>query len=53
MQTMPSLQKEVQEWEQKFKSFQGIEDLRKQVESLKKEMAWAIIYEKEKVSAEY
>lgn len=48
-QHLPKLQKEVSDWEQKFKAFEAIEDLRKKIGNLKDEMAWAVVSEKEKV----
>ncbi|XP_064625837.1 structural maintenance of chromosomes protein 6-like isoform X2 [Lineus longissimus] len=45
---IPQLEKEVQEWQQKFKAVLGLDELRKKVEELKKEMAWALVANKEK-----
>ena len=49
-QTLPGLHKEVLNWEQKYKESLSIDELRKKVATLKKEMAWALVYEEEKVS---
>ena len=38
------------EWEQKYKALASLEDLKKKVQRLKDEMAWALISEKEKVN---
>ncbi|KAK7485360.1 hypothetical protein BaRGS_00023459 [Batillaria attramentaria] len=45
---MPKLKVEVCKWEDKFKNLGAISDLREKVKSLKQEMAWAFVYEKEK-----
>nr|KAG5698335.1 hypothetical protein BaRGS_010921 [Batillaria attramentaria] len=45
---MPKLKAEVCKWEDKFKNLGAISDLREKVKSLKQEMAWAFVYEKEK-----
>ena len=46
---LPKLEKEVLEWEQKFKSLTAIDDLKRKIDKLKEEMAWAFVIEKEKV----
>lgn len=46
---LPKLGETVLEWEQKFKSLTAIDDLRKKIDRLKEEMAWAFVIEKEKV----
>ncbi|XP_041357126.1 structural maintenance of chromosomes protein 6-like isoform X2 [Gigantopelta aegis] len=46
--TLPSLEREVLEWEQKFKALDALEELRDKVKKLKHEMAWAFVCEKEK-----
>ena len=53
LQTLPTLQQEVMEWEQKFKSLQSLDSLRTKVDQLKNEMAWALVHEREKVSHLY
>lgn len=50
MQSLPEMKKQVFSLEQKLKMFQGIDELRRKLEGLKDEMAWAAISEKEKVS---
>ncbi|CAC5418017.1 SMC6 [Mytilus coruscus] len=45
---LPKLEKEVLEWEQKFKSLTAIDDLKKKIDRLKEDMAWAFVIEKEK-----
>ena len=47
---LPSLEREVLEWEQKFKALDALDELRDKVVKLKHEMAWAFVCEKEKVS---
>ena len=46
---LPKLEKEVLDWEQKFKSLTAIDDLKKKIDRLKEDMAWAFVSEKEKV----
>lgn len=46
---LPKLEKEVLEWEQKYKSLTAIDDLKKKIDKLKEEMAWAFVIDKEKV----
>ena len=48
-QTLPGLHKEVLNWEQKYKESLSVDELRKKVGTLKKEMVWALVYEEEKV----
>ena len=48
-QTLPGLHKEVLNWEQKYRESLSIDELRKKVTTLKKEMVWALVYEEEKV----
>ncbi|OPL33102.1 hypothetical protein AM593_08755, partial [Mytilus galloprovincialis] len=47
-QMLPKLEKEVLDWEQKFKSLTAIDDLKKKIDRLKEDMAWAFVSEKEK-----
>ncbi|XP_052075729.1 structural maintenance of chromosomes protein 6-like isoform X4 [Mytilus californianus] len=47
-QMLPKLEKEVLEWEQKFKSLTAIDDLKRKIDRLKEDMAWAFVIEKEK-----
>ena len=47
-QMLPKLEKEVLEWEQKYKSLTAIDDLKKKIDKLKEEMAWAFVIDKEK-----
>ncbi len=53
LQTLPTIEKEVFEWQQKYKALQGLEDLKEKVEKLKREMAWAHILVREKVRELY
>lgn len=46
---LPKLGEKVLEWEQKFKALTAIVDLKKKIDKLKEEMAWAFVFEKEKV----
>ncbi|XP_045158887.2 structural maintenance of chromosomes protein 6-like isoform X2 [Mercenaria mercenaria] len=48
MQTLPKLEKEVLDWEQKYKSLTAIKELENKTKRLKEEMAWALVIEKEK-----
>ncbi|KAK3592068.1 hypothetical protein CHS0354_019324 [Potamilus streckersoni] len=48
IQTLPKLEKEVLQWEQKFKALNAIDNLREKTKRLKDEMAWAFVIEKEK-----
>ena len=50
-QTLPKLEKEVLDWEQKYKSLTAIDDLRKKMAALKNELAWAWVIDKEKVGS--
>lgn len=43
MQSVPSLKKEVEEWEQKYKSLESLGKLKEKVENLKNQMAWAFV----------
>ena len=49
LQTLPDLEKEVFEWEQKYKAIDSLDNLRQKITHLKNEIAWALIHEKEKV----
>ncbi|XP_067678031.1 structural maintenance of chromosomes protein 6-like isoform X2 [Haliotis asinina] len=46
--TLPVLEKEVLEWEHKFKSLDAIDELKKKVKNLKNEMAWSLVAAKER-----
>lgn len=46
---MPILEKEVLEWEQKYKSLTAIKELQNKIKFLKDNMAWAFVIEKERV----
>ncbi|XP_048256019.1 structural maintenance of chromosomes protein 6-like isoform X1 [Haliotis rufescens] len=46
--TLPTLEKEVLEWEHKFKSLDAIDELKKNVKHLKNEMAWSLVAAKER-----
>jgi len=46
---MPALEKEVLAWERKYRALTAVDDLREKVKRLNKELAWALVAEKEKV----
>ncbi len=48
-ETLPNLEREVFEWEEKYKALTSIEDLKEKVDKLKEELIWAVICEREKV----
>ncbi|KAJ8311272.1 hypothetical protein KUTeg_011176 [Tegillarca granosa] len=45
---LPKLEKEVLDWEQKFKALDCLDNLQEKVRKLKNEMAWSCVIEKEK-----
>ncbi|KAL5021926.1 hypothetical protein ScPMuIL_001081, partial [Solemya velum] len=47
-QTLPHLEEEVLEWEQKFKALDALDELKTKVQQLKEEMAWSFVIEKER-----
>ncbi|XP_022314343.2 structural maintenance of chromosomes protein 6-like isoform X1 [Crassostrea virginica] len=47
-QTLPTLEKEVLDWEQKFKSLTALDDLKTKMEQRKKELAWAFVISRER-----
>ena len=49
LQSLPSLEKEVAELEQKFKALAAVDGLKERVKALQDELAWAIVHKKEKV----
>ena len=40
---MPKLEKEVRDWEHKFKAMDAIKDAKSKVKALKNEMAWSYV----------
>jgi hypothetical protein len=48
-QTLPALRDEVKKWERKYQNLGTLQELKKKVSTLKHEMAWAFVAEKEKV----
>jgi hypothetical protein len=52
-QSLPKLEAEVIDWEQKFKALEALDSLKEKVKRLKNEMAWAFVTEKEKVCYKY
>ena len=48
-QLVPDLKRDVKHWQDRVKSFDAIEDLRKKVDELKFDMAGAIVANEEKV----
>lgn len=47
-QSLPILEAEVLEWEQKYKSLTAIKELQNKIKDLKDSMAWAFVMEKER-----
>ncbi|XP_056019651.1 structural maintenance of chromosomes protein 6-like isoform X2 [Ostrea edulis] len=47
-QTLPTLEKEVLEWEQKFKSLTALDELKSKMEKRKQELAWAFVISRER-----
>lgn len=43
------LEKEVLQWEQKFKSLTAVDDLKDKIQRLRNELAWSLVIQKEKV----
>ena len=50
LQTLPTLEKEVTEWEHKYKALSSLKNLQNKLEKLKEEFIWALISEQEKVT---
>ena len=50
VKTLPEMEKEVKIFEQRYNACTSLEKLAKKIEHLRKEMAWALVYEREKVS---
>ncbi|KAK2167667.1 hypothetical protein LSH36_25g01011 [Paralvinella palmiformis] len=47
-QTLPTLEKEVSEWEHKYKALTSLKNLQSRMEKLKDELIWALVSEQEK-----
>ncbi|OWF41408.1 Structural maintenance of chromosomes protein 6 [Mizuhopecten yessoensis] len=47
-QSLPILEREVLDWEQKYKSLTAIKELQNKIKELKDSMAWAFVMEKER-----
>eukprot|EP00105_Crassostrea_gigas_P004900 XP_011418269.1 PREDICTED: structural maintenance of chromosomes protein 6 isoform X1 [Crassostrea gigas] len=47
-QTLPTLEKEVLDWEQKFKSLTALDELKGKMEKRKQELAWAFVISRER-----
>ncbi|XP_061192565.1 structural maintenance of chromosomes protein 6-like isoform X2 [Saccostrea echinata] len=47
-QTLPTLEKEVLEWEQKFKSLTALDELKSKMKKRKQELAWAFVISRER-----
>ena len=50
MQTLPEMENEVNKLKEKYRDLEQLKVLEGKIEGLKKEIAWAQVYEKEKVS---
>ncbi|XP_074643898.1 structural maintenance of chromosomes protein 6-like isoform X2 [Tubulanus polymorphus] len=45
---LPELEREVEDWEQKFRAICSLDDLKLKVDQLRNEVAWALVHAKEK-----
>ena len=50
VQTLPQLEKEVEELEKKYKAFTSVDVLEEKIKNLKNELAWSFVQENEKVN---
>lgn len=46
---LPDLEKEVSEWEKRYRAVKSLDSLRDKIDKLKDEMAWAQVIEVEQV----